>query len=100
MTGELIVTLIIGIASPIATMISALMTMRKESKKIDEKQNEVIMINLRTQIQGIYAIYKDKQEMPLSVYSSLCSLYDKYENMGGNSYIKELKNEMDHFKKL
>ena len=61
MTPELIVTLIIGIASPIATMISAMMTMKRESRKIDEKQNEVIMINLRTQIQGIYAIYKDRQ---------------------------------------
>lgn len=83
----------------IVTMISNRNTMKAEvaamKNEVDQKQNEILQMTLRSNIQGIYSMYKGERRIPQIVYQGMCAMFDQYVKAGGNSYIKQLKAEVD-----
>lgn len=77
----------------------------KEIKKLLEEINEKVAINkngelasLRHSITDIYETYKDDEALPLHIKKDLCSLYENYIKLGGNSYVVELFEVMHSWK--
>ena len=77
----------------------------KEIKKLLEEINEKVAINkngelasLRHSITDIYETYKDDETLPVHIKKDLCSLYENYMKLGGNSYVVELFEVMHSWK--
>lgn len=75
----------------------------KLDRKLDDfhgewKEYNVVM--LRHDITSVYQHYKDSAAIPQNVYQSTMELYDKYQKLGGNSYVHEIVEEMKGWSKL
>lgn len=69
----------------------------KTLKSIDEKldtQQGATLCSLRHSITGIYEKYKKTKILPAYTREDLCSLYESYIALGGNSYIKKITSDM------
>lgn len=69
-----------------------------ESFHTEWKDYNIVM--LRHDITSVYQHYKDSAAIPQGIYQSTMELYDKYSKLGGNSYIKEIVEEMKEWKKV
>lgn len=58
------------------------------------------IIMLRHDITSVYQNYKSSAAIPQGIYQSTMELYDKYEDLGGNSYVHEIVEEMKEWKKI
>ena len=75
-------------------------------KEVDEKidtfvkdQQEVNISLLRHNIVDVYENFRGSKRMPQEVYQSTLSLYDRYVLEGGNSYVKEIVEQMKTWEK-
>ena len=59
-----------------------------------EKDQEATRASLRHEITYIYEKYKDKKVLPGNTKKDLCSLYEVYILLNGNSYVHEIYEEM------
>ncbi len=57
------------------------------------------IVMLRHDITSVYEHYKDAAAIPKVVYESTMNLYDKYQKLGGNSYVHEIIEEMKGWSK-
>lgn len=57
------------------------------------------IIMLRHDITSVYQNYKSSAAIPQGIYQSTMELYDKYEDLGGNSYVHEIIEEMKEWKR-
>ena len=57
------------------------------------------IVMLRHDITSVYEHYKDAAAIPKVVYESTMNLYDKYQKLGGNSYVHEIVEEMKGWSK-
>ena len=55
---------------------------------------------LRHQITEIYYKYLGNKEIPAHTKQDLCYLYEQYEKLGGNSYVKQIYLEMQNWKEI
>lgn len=55
---------------------------------------------LRHQITEIYYKYLENKEIPAHTKQDLCYLYEQYEKLGGNSYVKQIYLEMQNWKEI
>lgn len=76
----------------IITVVTVLITNAKSRK-------DIMKVTLRNTIQGAYYAYMVNKDIPMTVYSGVCEMYDEYKQLGGNSYISQLKSEMDSWHK-
>ena len=58
------------------------------------------IIMLRHDITSVYQNYKSSAAIPQGIYQSTMELYDKYEDLGGNSYVHEIVEEMKQWKRI
>lgn len=58
------------------------------------------IIMLRHDITSVYQNYKSSAAIPQGIYQSTMELYDRYEDLGGNSYVHEIVEEMKEWKKI
>lgn len=49
---------------------------------------------LRHSITKIYEEYKNKKVLPINIKEDLCSMYESYANLGGNSFVHTIYEEM------
>lgn len=73
------------------------------SDKIDNfhlEQKEINIVQLRHQIVDVYETYKDKKEIPEILYDSILSIYDRYRELGGNSWAKNIMEEIREWKRI
>ena len=103
---NVIVALIGAVASIVTVVINARKTrseVRDTTKQlkedIDKQQNETIVLSLKNNIQGVYAMYRGERAIPLAVWSGICEMYDDYTKRGGNTYIHDLFDEMKQWDK-
>lgn len=61
------------------------------------KEYNIVM--LRHDITSVYQHYKSSTAIPQGLYQSTMELYDKYEKLGGNSYVHEIVEEMKTWEK-
>lgn len=59
-----------------------------------EKDQEATRASLRHEITYIYEKYKDRKVLPGNTKKDLCSLYEVYILLNGNSYVHEIYEEM------
>lgn len=57
------------------------------------------IVMLRHDITSVYQNYKSSAAIPQGIYQSTMELYDRYEGLGGNSYVHEIVEEMKEWKK-
>lgn len=55
---------------------------------------------LRHQITGIYYKYLENKKIPAHTKQDLCYLYEQYEKLGGNSYVKQIYLEMQNWEEI
>lgn len=58
------------------------------------------IVMLRHDITSVYQNYKSSAAIPQGIYQSTMELYDRYEGLGGNSYVHEIVEEMKTWKKI
>ena len=103
---DILVAAIPALISAIVAVVT-MVASRKDTKdqikamkdETDEKQNAILQLTLRTTIQGIYSSYRGDRQIPMIVYQGMTDMYDQYKAAGGNSYIHQLKHEMDEWLK-
>ena len=74
----------------------------KLDRKLDDFHSEwkdYNVVMLRHDITSVYEYYKDSAAIPKVVYESTMSLYDKYQSLGGNSYVHDIIEEMKTWSK-
>lgn len=72
--------------------------LKKDVQKIQEKlikNDEATLCSIRNAITSIYEQYKDERAITSNMRENLCYLYEKYVELGGNSYIKQIYSEME-----
>ena len=57
------------------------------------------IVMLRHDITSVYEQYKSSAAVPKVIYESTMNLYDKYQALGGNSYVHEIVEEMKTWQK-
>ena len=58
------------------------------------------IVMLRHDITSVYQNYKSSAAIPQSIYQSTMELYDRYEDLGGNSYVKNIIGEIETWRKI
>lgn len=71
----------------------------KKLEDFHDEWKDYNIVMLRHDITSVYEYYKDSAAMPKLVYESTMNLYDKYQKLGGNSYVHEIVEEMKSWKK-
>lgn len=59
-----------------------------------EKNDEATACILRHQITSTYERYLKEKKLPSHTKQDICYLYEKYIELGGNSYIKQIYSDM------
>lgn len=66
-------------------------------KKIEnnlEGQQKADICSLRHSITDIYEKNKDSKTLPINIKQDLCNLYESYTELGGNSYVHQIYEDM------
>lgn len=77
--------------------------MKKEIGEIKEKINSkdaTDLAILRNTITHIYFKYKDEKKIPHYEKENTLSLFEQYEKLGGNSYIKDIMNKISEWEEI
>ena len=65
-----------------------------------KEQKEINIVSIRHEIVDTYETYKGSKKIPLPVYQSILDLYDKYKSLGGNSFVKNIIEEMEKWERV
>lgn len=68
-------------------------SLKNIEQKLDAHKNADIC-SLRHEITSIYEKYKDSETLPINIKQDLCSLYENYISLGGNSYVRQIYDDM------
>lgn len=66
-------------------------------KKIESSlkgQQKADICSLRHSITDIYERYKNSKSLPINIKQDLCDLYESYTELGGNSYVHQIYEDM------
>lgn len=78
--------------------------LKEINDKLTEVQDAILLDQkstraaLRHCITTIYQTYFPTKELPVNIKKNLCSLYEAYKKLNGNSYICEIYEEMMEWK--
>lgn len=75
-------------------MITGLAENQKKIAEDNKKNNSATIADLRHSITDIYDRYLPEKCLPANTKKDLCSLYEVYEGLGGNSYVHEIFEDM------
>ena len=87
-----------GIVSLLVCVIPIILVNSKERKKDKNVYCESIKCLLRNAMLGIYDNCKEKKEITLYQKQSFNYMYEQYKSMKRNSFIDDLKEQIDSFK--
>lgn len=97
MLDEIILKAILTIVSFSITGALGFMIARlKNYKNRDKNQEEALKCLLRSTITSKYYVYSELGEIPYYEKENINYLYKQYENMDGNSYVKEIVVEINN----
>lgn len=92
MTDTIIKTIITFIVSGLCGFIASEIN---NKRKKDSTYNEAIKCLLRANMVNVYFTYKEIGEMPYYCKQSWYLMYEAYKGLGGNSFIDDIKKEID-----
>lgn len=97
MLEEIIAKTILTIVSFFVTGVLGYLTAKiKQNKEKDNRQEEALKCLLRSTITSKYYVYSELGEIPYYEKENINYLYKQYENMDGNSYVKEIVMEINN----
>ena len=97
MLDEIILKAILTIVSfSITGALGFMIAKLKDYKKRDKTQEEALKCLLRSNITSKYYVYTELGEIPYYEKENINYLYKQYENMNGNSYVKEIVIEINN----
>lgn len=97
MLEEIIVKTILTIVGFVVTGVLGYLTAKiKQNKEKDNRQEEALKCLLRSTITSKYYVYSELGEIPYYEKENINYLYKQYENMNGNSYVKEIVIEINN----
>ena len=107
---DIVVCIISAIVPAIASILCVVLTNRSTRQRVEEsskqlkedmdaKQNQILQLTLKSNIQTVHSAYRQDRCMPSIVYEGVCDMYDAYKSAGGNSYVKSLVTEMQTWDK-
>ena len=67
----------------------------KEYKKKDTRQEEALKCLLRSNITSKYYVYSEMGEIPYYEKENIDIMFERYKNMGGNSYVETIVKEIN-----
>lgn len=86
------------ITTLIGMFVGFLITKLKFIKNRDDEQNKALMIMLQSNLTNTYFAYESLGQIPDYVYQNWLNELERYEALGGNSYIHTLAKRMENFK--
>lgn len=97
MLDEIISKAILTIVGFVVTGFLGYLTAKlKNYKTKDEVQQEALKCLLRSTITSKYYVYSQLGEIPYYEKENINYLFKQYENMNGNSYVKEIVDEINN----
>lgn len=94
--GSIVFEVIMTIITFIVTGLLGFFVARfKDYKKRDRNQEEALKCLLRSTITSKYYVYSEIGEIPYYEKENINYLFKQYENMDGNSYVKEIVTEIN-----
>ena len=96
MVDEIILKVVLTIVGFFVTGILGYFTAKiKQYKEKDNRQEEALKCLLRSTITSKYYVYSQLGEIPYYEKENINYLFKQYENMDGNSYVKEIVKEIN-----
>ena len=96
---KIIVTpLISGIFSAICVAIPLICNHKKERAKDKSLNDKATLLTLKVEIMNLYDRYRNAEEIDRFNYYLLTELFEKYFDMGGDSYIHDVYERFKKFK--
>ena len=97
MLDEIILKVILTIVGFVVTGFLGYLTAKLKSYRTkDEVQQEALKCLLRSTITSKYYVYSQLSEIPYYEKENINYLFKQYENMNGNSYVKEIVDEINN----
>lgn len=97
MLDEIILKVVLTIVGFVVTGFFGYLTAKLKSYRTkDEVQQEALKCLLRSTITSKYYVYSQLGEIPYYEKENINYLFKQYENMNGNSYVKEIVDEMNN----
>lgn len=79
-------------------LMSYIVWLLKEQKKDRTAQEQGIMLLLRVQLIEYHDRYMKKGEIPTYAYQNFKDMYKAYHELGGNSMVEKMNEEIDHLR--
>lgn len=96
MIEEIIIKTILTIVGFIVTGVLGYLTAKvKEHKKKDNQQQDALMCLLRSNVTSKYYVYKELGSIPYYEKENIDKIFEQYQRMGGNSYVKIIVEEIN-----
>lgn len=96
MFDEIILKVILTVVGFITTgVLGYLVAKIKNYKKRDTNQEEALKCLLRSNLVNQYFVYKETKKMPYYCKQNWYAMFEAYKNLGGNSFVIDLKQKID-----
>ena len=96
MVNEIILKTILTIVGFVVTGGLGYLTAKvKEHKNKDNQQQRALMCLLRSNITSKYYVYKELGSIPYYEKENVDKMHEQYKNMGGNSYVEIIVEEIN-----
>ena len=103
MVDEIILKIILTIIGFIVTGVLGYLTAKvkehkkreEQQKQKDEQQQKALMCLLRSNITSKYYVYTEIGSIPYYEKENVDKMYEQYDNMGGNSYVEIIVEEIN-----
>lgn len=97
MMETIVLNIILTVVGFIVTGLLGYLTAKiKSYKNRDKRQEEALKCLLRSNITSKYYVYSELGEIPYYEKENINYLFKQYEEMDGNSYVKEIVTEMNN----
>lgn len=96
MVDEIILKTILTVVGFVVTGVLGYLTAKvKEHKKRDNQQQKALMCLLRSNITSKYYVYKEIGSIPYYEKENIDKIHEQYKEMGGNSYVNIIVDELN-----
>ena len=94
---EIITVIISGLFSSICVALPIVLTNKKEKEKEKNINDKATLLSLKCNIMIIYGMCRSHKQISRYQLAMIEELFTKYFEMGGNSFIHKIKEEIERY---
>ena len=94
---EIITVIISGLFSSICVALPIILTSRNEKKKEKSINDKATLLSMKCNIMIIYSMCKNNKQINKYQLALIEELFTKYFEMGGNGFIRKIKEEIEKY---